>query len=284
MAEIEAEVVERVLRWCAEAGRQAGAGEVRAALGPLGWDELLAVKALLADPPPARPLGPHALADLARGTPADVAAEREREGRYRSEHDGAEPSPGDLAPSVAAPREPRPAPRARGRRTRTMTPFVIHRARDRVSPAAEGARDPRRPLEELLRPEGRSVLERLVRRCGTTRARLTAAMAEAYRSPGGGAPSAEELEALLREHGLARAFERRERDETLHAVRAAGGLLGAAAERIGVDRAGLDAAIARLGIGRDVERIREERRRDLRGRATLGGRELLAHLCADDAR
>ena len=82
MAELELETIERAVRWCAEAGRQTTPGEVRAALGSLGWDQLLAARALLADPPPARPLGPHALADLARGVPADLAAEREREARY----------------------------------------------------------------------------------------------------------------------------------------------------------------------------------------------------------
>ncbi len=90
MAELDAEMLERVARWCADAGRQAGAAEIRGALASLGWDELLTVRALLADPPPARPLGPHALADLARGVPADVAAERERGGRYRRED---EPAP-----------------------------------------------------------------------------------------------------------------------------------------------------------------------------------------------
>jgi hypothetical protein len=168
--------------------------------------------------------------------------------------------------------------RARAR-VRAPAQFVIHRARDRVSPAREDPRDPRRPLEELLRPEGRSVLERLVRRSGATRARLQGALGEAYRNPEGGPVRPDQLEALLREHGLARAFERRERDETLHAVRAAGGLLGAAAERLGLDAAGLAAAVARLGIGAEVERIRDERREDLRARATLGER---ARLLADE--
>ena len=69
MAELDTELLERVARWCAEAGRQTGVAEIRAALAPLGWDELLTVRALLVDPPPARPLGPHALAELARGVP-----------------------------------------------------------------------------------------------------------------------------------------------------------------------------------------------------------------------
>jgi len=98
MAEIDDELVARAIRWCAEAARQASAGEVRAALAPLSWDQLLAARALLADPPPLRPLGPAALADIARGAPPDVAAEREREGRYRREQAEA-PSPAPARPA-----------------------------------------------------------------------------------------------------------------------------------------------------------------------------------------
>ncbi|HET9553667.1 MAG TPA: Fis family transcriptional regulator, partial [Anaeromyxobacteraceae bacterium] len=101
MTDLDAETVERVARWCAEAGRQTTAAEIRSALGALGWDELLAAKALLADPPPARPLGPYALADLARGVPADLAAERERSDRYpRGPGPGPSPAP---SPEPAAP-------------------------------------------------------------------------------------------------------------------------------------------------------------------------------------
>ena len=112
MAEVDAELIEKVVRWCAEAGRQAVPAEIRGALAPLSWDELLAVRALLADPPPARPLGPQALADLARGAPADVAAERERAGRYRRE-DLPEGAP--VAPAPAPPPPPPPGARAAGR-------------------------------------------------------------------------------------------------------------------------------------------------------------------------
>jgi hypothetical protein len=266
MAEIDGELVERVTRWCAEAGRQTGTSTIRAALAPLGWDELLAVKALLADPPPARPLGPHALVDVARGVPADVAAEREREGRYRSEPDDPAPAPADEPP-----REPKGTRRVSPRR-RARAAFVIHRARDRAAPEPTPEENPRRPVEELFRPEGRSVLERLVRAGGARRAKLAAALAAGWRTSTGAPATPDDLAALLEEHGLARAFERRERDETLHAVRAAGGLLGATAERLGIDEAGLASALERLGIGPEVERIREERRRDLRARATLSER------------
>src|SRR5512142_1411640 len=45
MADLDPELLERAVRWCAEAGRHVGAAQVRRALAPLGWDELLAVRA-----------------------------------------------------------------------------------------------------------------------------------------------------------------------------------------------------------------------------------------------
>ncbi|MFL5274199.1 MAG: Fis family transcriptional regulator, partial [Anaeromyxobacteraceae bacterium] len=109
MPEIDDELIARALRWCADAGRHATAAAVREALTPLSWDELLAARALLADPPPARPLGPLALADLARGALPDVAAEREREGRYGLEGDALPPPPAAAAPAPPAPRARRGA-------------------------------------------------------------------------------------------------------------------------------------------------------------------------------
>ncbi|HYQ80251.1 MAG TPA: Fis family transcriptional regulator, partial [Anaeromyxobacteraceae bacterium] len=113
MGALDPELMARAIRWCADAGRRVGEAEVRAALEPLGWDELLAARALLADPPPARPLGPQALVDLARGVAPDVAAERERLGRYRAEAD---------LERRGAPEAPRPA---RARRASRRGPGVV---------------------------------------------------------------------------------------------------------------------------------------------------------------
>lgn len=276
MADLDAELLDKVARWCAEAGRTAGEREIRRALSRLGWDELLALRALLADPPPARPLGPRALADMARGAPADVAAEREREGRY-----AAEDEPDDAPPPAFAAPAPTPRP-ARGRsRAKARPSLVIRRVRDR-EPAPAPTVLAQAPLDELRRPEGRAELERLVRRLGARRRALAAALAARWRRPDGAPPSEDDLAALLDHHGMARAFERRERDELLHAVRAAGGVRPAAAERLGLDVAGLDAALARLGAAADAERVREERRAELRGRATLSERVSL--LLAEEGR
>jgi hypothetical protein len=274
MAQADAELVERVARWCAEAGRQAGTEEIRRAIAPLSWDELIALRALLADPPPARPLGPLALADLARGAPPDVAAEREREGRYRAEEEPATPAITPSPPSRRGVRSAPRAPRAPG--------MLIRRARDAPSvPVRPPPVLP--PIDELLLPEGRSTLERLVRAHGARRPALAAALGAGWRRDDGSPPGEHDLSRLLEHHGLTRAFERRERDETLHALRAAGGVRPVAAARLGLaDPAALDAALARLGASAKAERIRDDRRAGLRGRATLSERVRL--LLADDAR
>lgn len=275
--EVDPELAERITRWCAQAGRQAGRSEIRRAVGPLGWNELLAVRALLADPPPARPLGPFALVDIARGVPPELAAEREREGRYHPEHGSDE---GEAVETLPAP--PPAAPRARGTgRRRKAADVVIRRARDRAAapvPAAPAVP----PLDELRRPEGRSTLERLVRLHGARRAALARALAAGWRRDDGTAPGEDDVAALLDHHGLARGFARRERDELLHALRAARGFRAAAAERLALDVAGLDAALVRVGATEDAERIRREHRAELRARATLAERVRL--LLADEAR
>jgi hypothetical protein len=126
------------------------------------------------------------------------------------------------------------------------------------------------------------VLERLVRTHGGRRTTLTAALASGWRRADGAVPGDPDLSALLDHHGLARAFEHRERDELLHGLRAAGGIKAEAAARLGIDPAALDAALARLGASPDAERIRERRRADLRARATLAERVRL--LVGDEPR
>lgn len=266
MADVDDETLQRVKRWCADAGRQAGVAEIGAALAPLAWDELLHVRALLADPPPARPLGPAALANLARGTPPDVAAEREREGRYRSEGELAEVA----AEEAAASATPRPTPRPRRGGARRPAPPVVHRKRDAV-PAAPPPIPVLPALEALHLPAGRSVLEQLIRKHGARRSFLLSALA-GWRTAEGASPGDAELSALLDHHGLARAFAHRERDELLHALRVARGERSAAARALGLSGDAYQGALERLGAAADAERIRDERRAELRARATLADR------------
>ena len=263
MPPVDDELLSRVVTWCAEAGRPATSADVQAALAGLGWDELIAVQALLADPPPARPLGPLALVDVARGVPPATAADRERQGQYSSP---ASPSP-ELEPTA---RRATSAPRgahAGAKRKRGAGPF-IRRARDRAEALpAEPARTPL--VDELSASEGRAVLERLVRENGAQRGRIVAALASRWRRADGSAPGEDDLARLLDLHGLARGFERRERDEVLHALRASAGLRSRAAAALGLTPAGFQASLERLGATREAESIRNAHRGELRRRATL---------------
>ena len=267
-ADLDDELVARALRWCAEAGRPCSVAGVRRALGELSWDELLSARALLADPPPAGPLGPSALADMARGRPAAEAAARERAGLYQDGGPAEAPLPPPAREVAAAARKG-----GRGSARRAAAP-VVHRARDRVAPGAVLA--PTLPsVDALFAPAGRAALEQLVRQHGARRAPLLAAIARTHVRGDGSPPGEDELAALLETHGLARGFAHRERDELLHALRAAGGLGGQAAASLGLTPGELEAALTRLDAAAEAERIRAGHREELRRRATLGERARL---------
>jgi hypothetical protein len=152
---------------------------------------------------------------------------------------------------------------------------IIHRAGDRPRPIAP-APPIQAPLDELSTSEGRFTLERLVREHGARRGPLLEAMGHRWRRADGVAPDDEDLTRLLGEHGLSRAFARRERDEILHALRAAGGDRRRAAAATGLATPeALDTAVARLGATAQAESIREAARLEIRRRATLSERALL---------
>jgi hypothetical protein len=269
------EVISRAVRWCAEAGRQVTEDQARAALEPLSWDEMIAVRALLADPPPARPLGPHALADIARGASPEMAAQRERDGRYLAE--AAFESVAQTPPSSSPP----PA-RSTQRRKASRADVRVRRARDRVPHQVASVPPPLPLLEELYRPEGRAILERLIRQLGTRRSALAMALGASWRRADGAPVSEGDVAALLDEHGLARPFERRERALLLHALKAAGGARPRAAAQIGISAEAFCSALERLGAVQEAEEVRDEWRADIRRRATLSERVHL--LTADEER
>jgi hypothetical protein len=156
---------------------------------------------------------------------------------------------------------------------------VIHRRRDRAEAPAPAA-PPIPSFERLLDPPGRAVLERLVREHGARRAFLLRELA-AWHTAHGGPPADEDLTALLEHHGLARAFAHRERDELLHALRAARGDRGAAAKQVGLDGEAFERALDRLGAAAEAERLREDRRAELRARPTIAERARLVAAEAD---
>ncbi|HVP65881.1 MAG TPA: hypothetical protein VMT17_01330 [Anaeromyxobacteraceae bacterium] len=249
MPELDAETLARALRWCSAAGRPATEVAVRAALEPLTWDELLAVKATLADPPPRGDLGPSDLVALSRGA--------RRAGR---------PPPPTAPAAPAGGRR-----RGRGRPPRGATAPRIRRASQR-SEGAAAAEAPLPLVDGLFREEGRADLERLLRRIGPSRPALTRALAAGWRRPDGAPVGERDLDLLLAHHGLARSFAERERALVLHTLRKRGGVRPDAASDLGLEPSELDQAVARLGLGPAVEVLRANRRRELLRRATLAER------------
>jgi hypothetical protein len=248
MPEIDREILDRAMRWCAESGRPVHEDVVRHALGPLGWDALLAVKAILADPPPGRDLSPSDLVALSRGAPPSLA-----EG----------PPPGKPRKAGArAARLPRPVPGPK-----------IRRARDRVEPATPVPASPP-SIDLLYRESGRAILDRLIRRSGANRTAILAALSAGW-SAGGGAPTSADLDRLLAHHGMARGFAERERALLLHAFRKHGGVFLRVARELGAAPADLRAAVTRLELAGPVEAVREARRRVLDRKGTLADRARL---------
>ncbi len=251
MADLDPEIVERAVRWCAESGRPVGAEVVRAVLAPLGWDELLAVKATLADPPPRAGLSPADLVALSRGGDPPQAR----------------------SAGVAAAGASRRTPR--GSRTVARAPAGprIRRARDRVEPRAPSA-SALPQLDDLYRESGRAILGRLLRRHGANRAATLAALAAGW-VVGEAAPSPADLDRLLEHHGLARGFAERERALLLHALRKHGGVIARVARDLGTDAATVRGALDRLSLGGPAESIREARRRAIERKGTLAERARL---------
>jgi hypothetical protein len=247
MPEIDREILDRASRWCAESGRPVRAEDVLRALEPLGWDELLAVKAILADPPPARNLGPVDLVALSRGA-----------------------LPRGDAPASA----PRPSSSRTPRAARPAAAPRIRRARDRAEPAAAA---PPRPasFDVLFREAGRAEVERRTRRLGANRAAILADLGRGFARPDGEPLSHEDLDRLLEHHGLARGFAEHERALLLHTLRKHRGVLARSAAALGIDAASLSASLDRLGLRAEAESIRETRRRGLDRKGTLSERARL---------
>jgi len=259
MPEIDREMLARAVRWCAESGRPTREDRVRAVLEPLGWDELLAVKATLADPPPGRDLSPADLVALSRATtpPSRPAARASR-------------APATRAGRRKAGSAPRPASAPR-----------IRRAQDLASDPPPGPVAPLPHLDELYRESGRAEIGRLVRRLGGNRLAILADLASRWSDAAGSPPSSADLDRLLEHHGLARGFAERERALFLHAVGKHGGVVVRMARELGMAPEDVRGAIDRLQLRPAVDSIRDVRRGRLERKATLSERARLLDEEAD---
>ncbi|MGZ3445700.1 MAG: hypothetical protein ACXWLG_09500 [Myxococcaceae bacterium] len=264
---------------------------MRDALSTLLASDDFRVRAVTDAEPPVRPLGPFAVVDLARGTLPDTAGLRERSGYYalveelltlQDAQAVASPSPATLAASAAAGRpseSPSPAPATPtpepGKRSRTGKPAPQGSSvAERIAPrrrAAQSAAEPRgrftqveaerSPLEALEGPAGRTTLETLLAQHGH-RPALLRALAQGYSGRRGSDPSAAELDTLLTEHGLIAAVEDSERSLVLDALSEQRGALGRVAWALGLRGQELEGLISRLGLGTEVDRLRERFRRE----------------------
>jgi hypothetical protein len=264
---LDDDLLSRAAWWCAASGDPTPERVLRAALEPLSWDELLLVKAVLADPPPPGARGPTGLLGLARVGPMPSGAAAP-----------AIPAPAPPPPKSGAVSSAVPVPRPRAARARSARPAAtgprIRRIRDRA-PGTAHVPASLPLLDDLFREEGRGVLERTLRRRGASRPLLAGALAEGWRRGDGSAPGPEDVDRLLAHHGLARAFQERERALLLHTLRRHAGVRPLVATALGYDLAGLDAAVQRLGLRPSVESLRAQARRDLQRRATLAERARL---------
>jgi hypothetical protein len=268
--------------FCRRAGVPAAPRAVREALSTVSEADDFRVRAVTDAETPLRPLGPFAVVDLARGTPAETAALRERSGYYalveellalqEAPRAAAAPAPTAAAtPRAIAATPAAPPAEAPARRTARETPAptvaerIAPRRRTAQAPAAPRGRFTqvevqRAPLESLEAPEGRVVLETLLAQHGH-RFALLRALAQGY-SGRRGDPSALELDALLERHGLLEAAESRERELLRSALSEHRGALGRVAWALGLRAPELSAVVSRLGLGPEVDRARERFRRE----------------------
>jgi hypothetical protein len=278
--------------FCRRAGAPASPRSVREALSVLPDSDDFRVRAVTDVEPPVRPLGPFAVVDLARGTPADIAALRERSGYYALVEEllalqdaRSAPAPSPQAPAplptsptlVAAAPVAAPAPE----RTRAAADEGPSRERhpaptvaERIAPRRRSPQPPaqprgrftqveaqRAPLLSLEGPEGRRTLETLLEQHGH-RPALLRALSQGYAGSRSAEPSAAELDALLSAQGLLESAEASERGLILEALSEYKGALGRVAWALGLRAPELTALLGRLGLAPEVERVRERFRRE----------------------
>jgi hypothetical protein len=274
--------------FCRRAGTPAAPRAIREALSTVSETDDFRVRAVTDAEPPVRPLGPFAVVDLARGTPADTAALRERSGYYtlveellalQDAHDARSTTPDTPSPVVtppapvlpapgapaAAPERPASPPRAAASPAPTVAERIAPRRRTAPAPAAPRGRFTqveagRAPLEILEGPDGRATLETLLAQHGHRIAALRA-LAHGYTGRRG-EPSAPELDELLARHGLLEAAEATERELLLAALSEHRGALGRVAWALGLRGPELTALVSRLGLAPEFERLRERYRRE----------------------
>lgn len=305
--------------FCRRAKSPAPAPEVREALALLAEDDDFRVRALTDAEPETTPLGPFAVVDILRGTAPTLAAQRQacgfydvaRELAHVREEKTPPPAPAPAVPTFATP----PAPAASsedgdGKGGKRVTKAAKEAAvQERIAPRkratpeaddalpAELAEEPGFTRRELPRPRGRFTrveaprasfmeLTRLASK-DTVAAALESAehrfallrnLSQRYNGSRGELTLVD-LETVLKDHGLMDTLTEKERRHLLAAYSDQRGAAGRVAWSLGLSPPELQRLIAVLGLGEEVEALRERFRREalathhLTHRLDLLGRE-----------
>ncbi|MBZ4422832.1 hypothetical protein [Myxococcus sp. RHSTA-1-4] len=303
--------------FCRRAKSPAPAPEVREALALLAEDDDFRVRALTDGEPEVSPLGPFAVVDVLRGTPPALAAQRQACGFYDVVRELAQvreektppPAPAPSVPTFATP----PTAEGDGKAGKKGGKAAKEAAvQERIAPRKrpvgesdtdEGAlplesyEDAGLPRRELPRPRGRftrveaprSSFMELTRL--STKPALEAALEAAehrfalqrnlsQRYNGSrGELTLVDLENVLKDHGLLDALTDKERRHVLAAYSDQRGASGRVAWSLGLSPSELQRLVSVLGLGEEVEALRERFRREalatphLTHRLDLLGRE-----------
>lgn len=305
--EVPTPVAVAVSDYCRRAKAPATPAEVREALALLPEAEDFRVRALTDGEPEATPLGPFAVVDMLRGTPAALAATRQGCGYYELVQELSRLQERKAAPESAvassvhaplpatppAPEPPEPEP-ARGSRkaakgaSESIQERIAPRKRAPEPSPAEPAEEPtsfkrdlprprgrftrvaapRSSYLELLRDEGRTALESGIQQYDHRYA-LHRAVSEQYLGPRGTELSLEDVDNALRQHGLLELLATKEKDLVLSAYREQKGASGRVAWALRISPSELRQLTARLGLSEQVEQVREHFRREALGSRSL---------------
>jgi hypothetical protein len=200
-----------------------------------------------APPPPTAPLS---TAEPRRAEPTSVAERIAPRRRSAAEGTGAEPAPAPGEPLLpSAPRREPAQPRGR---------FA------QVAPYRPG-------IDDLKRTGERSQVEALLAQHADRFALLRALQAQ-YTGPRGAPLQLADVEGLLESHGLLGEYAGRERVRVLGAYVEQRGAAGRVAWALGLSPAELQRLVAALGVGGEVEEVRERFRREALASRQLGQR------------
>jgi hypothetical protein len=281
-----------VADFCRRAKAAASPALVRDALSLLTDRDDGLVRSLTDEAPEATPLGPFAVVDIIKGTPASLAADRQNTGYYEMVRLAAqaEPPP-EVPPTKPVPRSKPSSPGApttkntkRARQTRLSVSDKIAPKKRLAGTPVVARPKPQQPLpgtaflpkrhlppprgrftrldssrstyETLLKPEAKENLVALVEQ-SPTRFHVFQTLEAAFTGRSGAPLSISEVEGALSRHGLLDGLSKRERDKVLTSIATARGSVPAAARELGVRPADIDRLVAELRLKKELQEIKE---------------------------